>query len=145
MTNFWVRRPPGGVGVKRSGGGSKSSCPPSKVCFPWVSREGTWDVPGILPGCPGPLGVFKKFVQKRFVHILRSPNGDTPSLLACELEVQHPHGATSPCKRGIPAILARCHRKARRKGCNTPCAIPFFAKSLTPHAPWNPPSPQQLR
>ena len=23
-----------------------------------------WDVPGFLPGCPGPLAVFKKFVQK---------------------------------------------------------------------------------
>ena len=32
----------------------KSSCPPSKVCLPWVSKEGTWDVP-----CPGRLGVFK--------------------------------------------------------------------------------------
>ena len=31
-----------------------------------------WDVPGILPGCPGPLGVFRKFVQKKFVLILRS-------------------------------------------------------------------------
>ena len=26
---------------------------------------GIWDVPGILPGRPGPLGVFKKFVQKK--------------------------------------------------------------------------------
>ena len=50
----------------------KSSCPPSKVCFPWVSKRGIWDVPGILPGCPGPLGVTKKFVQKKFVRIFRS-------------------------------------------------------------------------
>ena len=28
--------------------------------------------PGILPGCPGPLAVFKKFVQKNFVRIFRS-------------------------------------------------------------------------
>ena len=42
---------------------SKSSCPPSIVCLPWVWKGGTWDVPGILPGCPRPLGVFKKFVQ----------------------------------------------------------------------------------
>ena len=59
----------GGLPREGVGGhwGSKSSCPPSKVCLPWVSREGTWDVPGVLPGCPGPRGVFKKFVQKNFV------------------------------------------------------------------------------
>ena len=62
---FWACRPPGGAGVFHAKGwGSKSSCPSSKVCFPWVAREGTWDVPGILSGCPGPLRVFKKFVQK---------------------------------------------------------------------------------
>ena len=38
----------------------------------WVSRRGIWDVPGIWPGCPGPLKVLKKFVQKRFVRIFRS-------------------------------------------------------------------------
>ena len=71
--NFWVRRPPGGMGVFHvKGWWPKSSCPPSKVCFPWVLREGIWDVPGILLGCPGPLGVFKKFVQKKFVRIFRS-------------------------------------------------------------------------
>ena len=56
----------------RRGGCPKTSCPPSKVCLPWVSKRGIWDVPGILPGCPGPLGVFKKFVQKKFVLIFRS-------------------------------------------------------------------------
>ena len=50
----------------------KTSCPPSKVCLPWVSKRGIWDVPGILPGCPGPLLVLKKFVQKNFVRIFRS-------------------------------------------------------------------------
>ena len=70
---FWVRRPPGGVGVfPAKGWWPKSSCPPSKVCLPWVSKRGIWDVPGILPGCPGPPGVFKKFVQKKFVRIFRS-------------------------------------------------------------------------
>ena len=62
-----VRRPPGGVGVfhvKRWW--SKSSCPPSKVCLnPRVLKGGIWGGPGILPGCSGPLGVFKKFVPKR--------------------------------------------------------------------------------
>ena len=57
------------------GWGSKTSCPPSKVCLPWVSGRGIWDVPGILPGYPGPLGVFKKSVQKKFVHIFRSLKG----------------------------------------------------------------------
>ena len=37
----------------------KSSCPPSKVCLPWVSKRGIWDVPGILLGYPGSLGVFR--------------------------------------------------------------------------------------
>ena len=39
--------------------------------FFWVSRKGTWDVPGILPGCPRALGVFKKFMQEKFVLIFR--------------------------------------------------------------------------
>ena len=30
---------------------------------------GTWHVPGILPGYPGTVGVFKKFVQIKFVFI----------------------------------------------------------------------------
>ena len=34
-----------------------------------LGLEGTWDVPGILPGRPRPLRVFKKFVQKEFVLI----------------------------------------------------------------------------
>ena len=36
------------------------------------SKRGIWDVPGILRGCPRPLGVFKKFVQKKFVRIFPS-------------------------------------------------------------------------
>ena len=76
ILTFCVQRLPGGVGVgvfHSKGWWSKSSCPPSKVCFPWVSKEVTWDVPGILLGCPGHLGVFKKFVQqKTFVPIFRS-------------------------------------------------------------------------
>ena len=64
--SFWVRRPPGGVGVFHAKGWwPKTSCPPSKLCLPWVSKRGIRDVPGILPGCPGPLAVFKKFVQKK--------------------------------------------------------------------------------
>ena len=70
---FWVRRPPGGVGVFHAEGWwPKTSCPPSKVCLPWVWKRGMWDVPGFLAGCPGPEAVFKKFVQKNFVRIFRS-------------------------------------------------------------------------
>ena len=61
---FWVRRPPGGVGVFHAKGW--------KVCLPWVSKRGIQDVPGILLGCPGPLGLLKKFVQKKFVRLFRS-------------------------------------------------------------------------
>ena len=79
--SFWVRRPPGGVGVFHAKGWwPKTSCPPSKLCFPWVSKRGIRDVPGILPGCPGPLAVFKKFVQKNFVRIFRSLNVYVPFL-----------------------------------------------------------------
>ena len=70
---FRVRRPHGGVGVFHAKGWwPKTSCPPSKVCLPWVSKRGIWDVPGFLPGCPGPLAVSKKFAQKKFVRIFRS-------------------------------------------------------------------------
>ena len=73
--SFWVRRPPGGVGVFHAKGWwLKTSCPPSKL--PWVSKKGIRDVPGILPGCPGPLAVFKKFVQKNFVRIFHSLMGE---------------------------------------------------------------------
>ena len=29
------------------------------------AKGGIWDVPGFLPGCPGPLAAFKKVVQKK--------------------------------------------------------------------------------
>ena len=55
--NFWG---PETAGVFHAEGwGLKSSAPPSKVCLPWVSKDGTWD------GCSGSLGLFKKFVQKK--------------------------------------------------------------------------------
>ena len=58
-------RPVGWGSSTRRGWWPKTSCPPSKLCLPWVSKRGIRDVPGILPGCPGPLAVFKKFVQKK--------------------------------------------------------------------------------
>ena len=59
MVTFWVRRPPGGVGFFHAKGRwSKSSCPPSKVCLPWVWKEGTcWDV-------PDPWGCSKSLCKK---------------------------------------------------------------------------------
>ena len=64
--NFWVRRPPDGVGVFHAKGWwSESSCPPSKVCLPWVWKGGTWGIPGILLGRPGPLQVFEKFAPQK--------------------------------------------------------------------------------
>ena len=44
----------------RRGGGRKVRALPRKVCLPWVSKRGIWDVPGILPGCPGPPGGVQK-------------------------------------------------------------------------------------
>ena len=66
--SFGVRRPPGGWGSStRRGGGRKVRALPRKFVFLGFGKGGTWDVLGILPGCPGPLGVFKKFVPKKFV------------------------------------------------------------------------------
>ena len=54
-----------GVGFFHSKGWwSKSSFPPSKVCCPWVSKGGTWDVLEICQDVPDPRGVFKKFLQR---------------------------------------------------------------------------------
>ena len=61
-----------GGNLPREGVVAEKLAPSLKVCLPWVSKRGIWDIPGILPGCPGPLGVFKKFVQKKFVRIFRS-------------------------------------------------------------------------
>ena len=67
--SFWVRRPPGGVGVFHSKGWwPKTLCPPSKLCLPWVSKRGIWDVPGILPGSRTPGGVQKVCAKKLRAH-----------------------------------------------------------------------------
>ena len=62
-----------GGGLPRERVGVEEFVPSLKSLFSLVSRDGIWDVPGILPGCPGPLWLFKKFVQKMFVRIFRSP------------------------------------------------------------------------
>ena len=63
-------RPVGWGSSKRRGGDRKVRALPRKfvVLGPWTYLE-------ILPGCPGPLRVFKKFVQKKFVRIFRSLYG----------------------------------------------------------------------
>ena len=65
-------RPVGWVASTPRGGGRKFRALPSKVCLPWVSKTGIWDVPGILPGCPGPMGCSKSLCKKKFVRIFRS-------------------------------------------------------------------------
>ena len=70
---FWVRRPPGRVGVFHAKGWwPKSLCPPSKVCLPWALKRGIWVIPKILPGCPGLLGGVQKARAKKFVLMFRS-------------------------------------------------------------------------
>ena len=65
---FGVRRPPGRVGVFHAKGWwPKSSCPPSKVCLPWVSNRGICDVPGICRDVLEPWVCSKK----KFVRIFR--------------------------------------------------------------------------
>ena len=50
--------------AKGSGSKVRSLFPPFEI---QVAR----DIPGILPGCPGPLKRLKKLVQRKFVFILR--------------------------------------------------------------------------
>ena len=63
-------RPVGWGSSTRRSGGLKVRVLPRKFVFLGF-RRGIWDVPGILPGCLGPVGVLKTFVQKRFVRIFR--------------------------------------------------------------------------
>ena len=53
-----------GGALPREGVLAEKFVPSLKSLSSLASKRGLWDVPGILPGCPGPLGVFKKFVQK---------------------------------------------------------------------------------
>ena len=62
---FWVRRLQGGVGVLHAKGWwSKSSLPPSKVCFPFHFEGGNLECPGVLPEYPVPLGVSEKLLPR---------------------------------------------------------------------------------
>ena len=69
-----------GGGFPREGVVAEKFVPSLESLSSLGSKRGIWDVPGILPGCPGPPGVFKKFVQKKrscafFVPCLRrTPN-----------------------------------------------------------------------
>ena len=67
--NFWVRRPPGGVGVFHAKGWwPKSSCSPSKVCLPWVSTGMSRD---FCRDVPDPWGCSKSLFKKTFVLVFR--------------------------------------------------------------------------
>ena len=55
---------------RRRHGGQKVCSLPRKLNFLGFERDGTWDVMETLPGCPGPVGVFKKVCanKKVFAH-----------------------------------------------------------------------------
>ena len=60
-----------GWGSSTRGGG----CQKVRSLPRWVLTEGTWDVPGILPGCPRPLGGSKSLCKTKFVPIFSFPIG----------------------------------------------------------------------
>ena len=53
-----------GGGLHAKGWWPKSSCSPSKVCLPWVSKRGIWGCPGNFAGMSRTVRGVKKFVQK---------------------------------------------------------------------------------
>ena len=73
--DFCVQRLPGGVGVFwAKGWGSKSSCHPPKVCFPWVSKDsegGSLGYPGNFAGISRTAGGVQKVCAKKFMLIFR--------------------------------------------------------------------------
>ena len=69
------------------GWGSSTGRGGGRKVRPWVWKKGIWDVPGKLPGCPGPLRLFKKFVQKRLVRIYRSPKFSPHFLMGILVEL----------------------------------------------------------
>ena len=88
----------------------KSSCPPSKVYLLCVSKRGIWDVPGILPGCPGPLRVFQKVCAERVCAHFSFPKIDssliTEEISSCSLfmrtqnkQGQNPHKLCKPNRK----------------------------------------------
>ena len=74
--------------------------------------------PGNLPGCPRPLGVFKKFVQKKFVRIFRSLTRMThmTSLKPLSLRCQN-QGSL----RHRRVICLPQKKKKRAPHCGSPC------------------------
>ena len=57
----------------RRGWWPKSSCPSSKVCLPWVSIRGIWDVPANFAGMSRTLGGVRKVCEKSSCAFFRSP------------------------------------------------------------------------
>ena len=105
-------------GVPRKEIGVKRLVPSLESLFSLGFKEReNWDVPGILPGCPGPLGRFKKFVQRRFTlrHSTKAQNKGirempssaslTPPLLSKSFvtgEANTPRGSQKKKALGVP-------------------------------------------
>ena len=64
--------PVGWGSFTRRGGGRKVRALPPKVCLPWVSKRGIWDVPGIFAGMSRTPGGVQKVCAKKFARIFRS-------------------------------------------------------------------------
>ena len=99
----------GGGSSTRKVGDQKVRSLRSKVCFPWVLRKGTWDVLGILPGCPGP-GCSNCLWKKKFVLIMTffgpqlilSDKYPDLALLGVKMQIKENHlkhqGFSDPCE-----------------------------------------------
>ena len=71
--NFWgPETARWGGGLPREGVVAEKFVPSLESLSSLDFDERIQDVPKLLPGCPEPLGVFEKFVQKKFVCIFRS-------------------------------------------------------------------------
>ena len=75
----------GGGGLPREGAGVEKFVPSLESLFSLGFEGGNLGRPENLPGRPGPLGVFKKFVQKKLVFIYRSLNAGVRGLGVCDL------------------------------------------------------------
>ena len=113
--NFWGSETAGwgGGSSTRRGGGRKVRALPRKFVFSWVLKEGTWDVSGVLPRCPGPLGVFEKLVQKKFVLVFwfQKVSSKTGILIClrvtlCPLTLLHKEAVASPCNFATTLLTA---------------------------------------
>ena len=94
----------------RRGGGRKLRALTRKFnSLPWVSKGGILDGLEVLPGCPGPLGVFKSLCKIKFVRIFRALKAQTQTLGSGYLPVGWgPKGSVCSWKsRGCPNSLRK--------------------------------------